>query len=117
VELSAVLARKEAAMSDLPLEALLANHRVRVVETPPLIEIPSHAEAVSPPLPTQEHVAAVDGAFLRQRQEQETIASFIGLRLSILLLHDLAKDAAPTGEEETPPKKKPEDDGDQPAAD
>ena len=105
-------------MSDLPLEALLANPRVRVVETqPPIVEIPSHAEAVSPPLPTPEHVAAVDGAFLRQRQEEETIASFIGLRLSILLMHDLAKDMAPADEEEAPSKKMPLDDGDQPAAD
>ncbi len=103
-------------MLDLPLEALLANHRVRVVETPPIVEIPSHAEAVSPPLPTPEHVAAVDGAFLRQRHEQETIASFIGLRLSILLMHDLARDMAPADEEETPSKKLSLDDGDQPAA-
>ena len=105
-------------MLDLPFEALLANPRVRVVETPPpVVEVPpSHAEAVSPPLPTPEHVAAVDGAFLRQRQEQETIASLIGLRLSILLMHDLAKDAALTEQEEAQAKKKPQGDGDQPAA-
>ncbi len=103
-------------MSDLPLEALMAN-RVRVVETPPIVEIPSHAEAVSPPLPTAEHVAAVDGAFLRQRQEQDTIANLIGFRLSILLLHDLAMDSMPTEEKEKPPKLNPQDDGDQPTSD
>ncbi len=102
-------------MSDLPFEALLANPRVRVVETPPpLIEIPPHAEAVSPPLPSQEHVAAVDGAFLRQREEQETIANLVGLRLSLILMHDLAKDAMPSAEE-APQAKRPRDDG-QPAA-
>ncbi len=92
-------------MSDLPLEALLANHRVRIVETPPpVIEIPPHAEAVSPPLPSQEHVAAVDGAFLRQREEQDTIANLIGLRLSLILMSDLARDAVPTAEDEQQPK-------------
>ena len=105
-------------MSDLPLEALLANQRIRVVETPPpVVEIPSHAEAVSPPAPapTQEHVAAVDGAFLRERQEQETIAGLVGLRLSILLMHDLAKESMPSGEEEEQPdkNKKPQGDGTQ----
>jgi hypothetical protein len=90
-------------MSDLPLDALMGGHHARVVETPPpVVEIPSHAEAVSPPVPapTQEQIAAVDGAFLRHRHEQETIASLIGLRLSILLMHDLAKDSAATAEEE-----------------
>ena len=84
---------------------------------PPIVEIPSHAEAVSPPLPTEEHVAAVDGAFLHQRQEQETIASLIGLRLSVLLMHDLAKDAMPAEDEEQSPKLNPQDDGDQLTAD
>jgi hypothetical protein len=100
-------------MSDLPLDAMLANHRVHIPETPPIVEAPSHAEAVSPPVaapaPTEEHVAAVDGAFLRQRQEQETIASLLGLRLSILLAHDLAKDALPSGEQQEESKKKPGD--------
>jgi hypothetical protein len=104
-------------MSDVPLDALLANHHVRAVETPPVIEVPSHADAVSPPAPTPEHVAAVDGAFLRQRHEQETIASLIGLRLSILLMHDLAKDALPEGEGQPEPKLRLEGEDDQPAAD
>ena len=87
-------------MFDLPVDALLASHRMYVVETPPLVEIPSHAEAVSPPAPTPEHVAAVDGAFLRERHEQDAIAGLLGLRLSVLLLHDLARDAAPSEDEE-----------------
>ncbi|HVS36386.1 MAG TPA: hypothetical protein VMS17_12540 [Gemmataceae bacterium] len=102
-------------MSDLPLE-LLANPRVRVVETPPpILVMPPYSESPAPPPPSQEHVAAVDGAFLRQRQEQETIANLVGLRLSILLMHDLAKDATPTVEEEPPAKQKPEGE-DEPAA-
>ena len=39
------------------------------------------------------------------------VASFIGLRLSVLLMHDLAKDAIPSAEEEEPPLDNP----DQPA--
>jgi len=104
-------------MSDLPLESLLANPRVRVVETPPpVVQIPSHAEAVSPPIPdpTPERVAAVDGAFLRERQEQETIAGLIGLRLGILLMHDLARESLPAGEEEEQPGKQPRGDGPEP---
>jgi hypothetical protein len=100
-------------MSDLPLESLLANPRVRVVETPPpVVPASSHAEAVSPqvPAPTPEHAAAVDAAFLRERHEQETIAGLIGLRLSILLMHDLAKESMPAGEEEERPDKKPRGD-------
>src|SRR5438270_10031294 len=92
---------EEAAMSDLPLDALLANHRVHVVQPPaPIVEIPSHADVASPPVPTQEHVAAVDGAFLRERQEHELVAGLLGLRLSLLLMHDLAKDSMPMGGEE-----------------
>jgi hypothetical protein len=103
-------------MSDLPLDLVLRNPRIRIVETPPpVVDIPSHADAVSPPAPTEEQVRVIDGVFLHQQQEQETIASLIGLRLSILLLHDLAKDVVPAAEEEQPPKMKPKDDAGQPA--
>ena len=103
-------------MSDLPLDLILENPRIRIVDTPPpVVDIPSHADAVSPPAPTDEQVRVVDSAFIHQQQEQETIASLIGLRLSILLMHDLAKDAVPAAEEEHQPKKKPQGDADQPA--
>ncbi len=98
-------------MTDVPLEALLANHRIHIPEQPPVLNVAAQDEAVSPPVPapTQEHVAAVDGAFLRQRHEQETIASLIGLRLSVLLMHDLAKDAIPAAEEEERAEEMPPD--------
>ena len=103
-------------MPDLPLDLILGNPRIRIVETPPpVVDIPSHDDAVSPPAPTEEQVRVIDGAFVHQQHEQETIASLIGLRLSILLMHDLAKDAVPAGEEEEQQNKKPEDDADQPA--
>jgi hypothetical protein len=102
-------------MSDLPLDALLANQRVHVVQTPaPVVEIPSQAEAVSPPVPSEDHVAAVDGAFIREQQEHETIAGLLGLRLSLLLMHDLAKDAMPAGKDEDEAKTKPREDDSQP---
>lgn len=101
-------------MSILPVDGVPANHRL--LETPaPLVDVPPHADAVSPPAPTEEHIQAVDGAFLREHQEQQTIASLLGLRLSILLLHDLAQDAAPSGEEEEAARNKPEDEAGQPA--
>jgi hypothetical protein len=83
----------------LPHDSAAVNHRV--VERPILVvETPTHADAVSPPVPSEEQVQAIDGAFIHQQREQETIASFIGLRLSVLLMHDLAKDAIPSAEEE-----------------
>lgn len=101
-------------MSDLPLDLVLRNPRIRIVEAPPpLVDIPSHIDAVSPPAPTEEQVRVIDDVFLHQQHEQETIASLIGLRLSILLLHDLAKDVVPLAAEEQPPKKKPQDDAGQ----
>ena len=97
-------------MSILPVDGAPMNHRV--LETPaPLVDIPSHAEAVSPPLPSEEQVQAIDSAFVHQHREQQTVASILGLRLSVLLMHDLAKDAAPAAEDEEA-KKEPE--GDQP---
>jgi hypothetical protein len=97
-------------MIPLPHDSAAVNHRV--VERPILVvETPSHADAVSPPVPSEEQVQAIDGAFIHQQHEHETIASFIGLRLSILLMHDLAKDAIPSVEEE----EQPPDDLDQPA--
>ncbi len=98
-------------MSILPVDGAPMNHRV--LETPALIvDVPSHAEAVSPPLPSAEQVRAIDSAFVHQRHEQQTIASVLGLRLSVLLMHDLAMDAVPPAEDEEA-KKGPE--GDQPA--
>ncbi len=86
-------------MIPLPHDSASVNHRV--VERPMLVvEPPSHAEAVAPPVPNQEQVQAIDGAFIHQQHEQETMASFLGLRLSVLLMHDLAKDAIPSAEEE-----------------
>jgi hypothetical protein len=97
-------------MIPLPHDSTAVNHRV--VEKPILVvETPSHADAVSPPVPSEEQVQAIDGAFIHHHHEQETVASFIGLRLSVLLMHDLAKDAIPSAEEEEPPLDNP----DQPA--
>jgi hypothetical protein len=97
-------------MIPLPHDSAAVNHRV--VERPVLVvEPPSHADAVAPPVPSEEQVQAIDGAFIHQQHEQETMASFLGLRLSVLLMHDLAKDAIPSAEEE----EQPPDDADQPA--
>jgi hypothetical protein len=86
-------------MIPLPHDSAAVNHRV--VERPMLVvEPPSHADAVAPPVPSEEQVQAIDGAFIHQQHEQETIASLLGLRLSVLLMHDLAKDAMPVAEEE-----------------
>jgi hypothetical protein len=93
----------------LPHDSAAVNHRV--VERPMLmVEPPAHADAVAPPVPSEEQVQAIDGAFIHQQHEQETMASFLGLRLSVLLMHDLAKDAIPSAE-----KQEPLDDADQPA--
>lgn len=101
-------------MSILPLDGAPTNHRV--LEMPaPLVETPSHADAVAPPAPTEEQVQAIDGAFVRQHQEQQTVAGLIGFRLSILLMHDLAKDAVPPADEDDPSKKRPEGENDPPA--
>jgi len=98
-------------MSILPVDGAPVNQRV--LETPaPIVDVPSHAEAVSPPLPSEEQVRAIDSAFVHQHHEQQTVASILGLRLSVLLMHDLAKDAVPPAEDEET-KKAPE--GDQPA--
>ncbi len=81
-------------MSILPVDGPPANHRV--LETPtPVLNVPSHADAVCSPVPTDEKVRAIDSAFMHQHQEQQTVASLIGLRMSALLMHDLAKDAVP----------------------
>jgi hypothetical protein len=97
-------------MFPLPHDSAAVNHRV--VERPMLVvEPPSHADAVAPPVPSEEQVQAIDGAFIHQQHEQETIASFLGLRLSVLLMHDLAKDALPSAEE----VEEPLDDADPPA--
>ncbi len=94
----------------LPHDGAAVSHRV--VERPMLVvEPPSHADAAAPPLPSEEQVQAIDGAFIHQQREQETIASFLGMRLSVLLMHDLVKDAIPAAEEEEQPL----DDADQPA--
>jgi hypothetical protein len=101
-------------MIPMPHDSAAVNHRV--VERPMLaLETPSHADAVAPPVPSEEQVRAIDGAFIHQQHEQDTIASIIGLRLSVMLMHDLAKDAIPTAEEEEQPEKLLLDDGDQPA--
>ena len=93
----------------LPHDSAAINHRA--IERPVLVvEAPNHADAAAPPAPSQEQVQAIDGAFIHQQREHETIASFIGLRLSVLLMHDLAKDMVPSVEEKEPP-----DDPDQPA--
>ena len=90
-------------MSILPVDGAPENHRV--VEPPaPIVDVPSYAEAVAPPAPTEDQVWAVDGAFLRQHQEQQTVEGLLSLRMSLLLMHDLAKEAAPPDEEEIPRK-------------
>lgn len=94
----------------LPHDSAAVNHRI--VEQPMLVvETPTHAQAVAPPLPSEEQVQAIDGVFIHQQREHETVASLIGLRLSVLLMHDLAKDAipVPAEDEEAAP------DDDQPA--
>jgi hypothetical protein len=99
-------------MSILPVDGAPVNHRI--LETPaPVVDVPSHADAVAPPAPTEEQVQAIDGAFLRQHQEQQTVASLIGFRLSLLLMHDLAKDAVPPAEDDEASKQRPEGQTDQ----
>lgn len=81
-----------------PHDSSAVNHRI--VEQPTLVvETPAHTDAPAPPAPSAEQVQAIDGAFIHQHREQETIASFLGLRLSVLLMHDLAQDAVMDAEE------------------
>ena len=79
------------------------------------VEVGAHVGAGWPSGPSGEQVQAIDGACIHQQREHETVASFIGLGLSVLLMHDLAKDMIPTAENEEKPEPPSLDDADQPA--